>query len=397
MAHLRTSHSASDDPVRASVLKNKSKKLSPEEVAFSISSDDIRALDDGSAHFDIIGQPRALRALRLAIDIEGKGYNIFATALAGTGKRTAIMKVLKNFQPRKSRLHDIVYVHNFTSPDRPRVLYFRPGEAREFRKAIVELIDRFRQTINALFVDQGYKQERDRLVMQAEGRETQAVTEFEEKLNKEGFEIVQVDEADDQRADIAPIFEGESASFDDLQRRVTKGEIEERAWNDIREKYYTFMDEMKEIFQQLRTERMTVEESLRALQIDLVKPELEAEVARVRLDFPDARVHHYLDGLLEDAVQNLQWFRTPDENAEETEPAPLWRYGVNIVVDNAETSGVPVVFESHPDYQKLFGSQESIGDPMGERTSTFMQLRSGSLLQASGGFLILRAEDILSE
>ncbi|HKJ84891.1 MAG TPA: AAA family ATPase [Spirochaetia bacterium] len=397
MAHLRTSHSASDDPVRASVLKNKSKELSPEEVAFSISSEDIRALDDGSEHFDIIGQPRALRALRLAIDIEGKGYNIFATGLAGTGKRTAIMKVLKNFQPRKSRLRDIVFVHNFTSPDRPRVLYFRPGEAREFRKAIVELIDRFRHTINALFVDQGYKQERDRLVMQAEGRETQAVTEFEEKLNKEGFEIVQVDEADDQRADIAPIFEGESASFDDLQRRVTKGEIEERAWNDIREKYYTFMDEMKEIFQQLRTERMTVEESLRALQIDLVKPELEAEVARVRLDFPDARVHHYLDGLLEDAVQNLQWFRTPDENAEETEPAPLWRYGVNIVVDNAETSGVPVVFESHPDYQKLFGSQESIGDPMGERTSTFMQLRSGSLLQASGGFLILRAEDILSE
>jgi len=66
-------------------------------------------------------------------------------------------------------------------------------------------------------------------------------------------------------------------------------------------------------------------------------------------------------------------------------------------VDNAETTGVPVVFESHPDYQKLFGSQESIGDPMGERTSTFMQLRSGSLLQACGGFLILRAEDILSE
>ncbi|MFW6312475.1 MAG: Lon protease family protein, partial [Spirochaetota bacterium] len=321
----------------------------------------------------------------------------FATGLAGTGKRTAIMKVLKNFQPRRSRLQDIAYVHNFSSPDRPRALYFRPGEARAFRKSIVELIDRFRQTVNALFVDQGYKQERDRLVMQAEGRETQAVTEFEDKLNKEGFEIVQVDEADDQRADIAPIFEGESASFDDLQRRVTKGEIEERAWNDIREKYYTFMDEMKEIFQQLRTERMSVEESLRALQIDLVKPELEAEVARVRLEFPDARVHHYLDDLLEDAVQNLQWFRTPDENAEETEPAPLWRYGVNIVVDNAETTGVPVVFESHPDYQKLFGSQESIGDPMGERTSTFMQLRSGSLLQASGGFLILRAEDILSE
>ncbi|MFW5684623.1 MAG: AAA family ATPase [Spirochaetota bacterium] len=397
MAHLRTPPPASETPVRATVVKNKSKELSPDEVAFSVTGEDVNRLDDGSEHFDIIGQPRALRALRLAIDIEGKGYNVFATGLAGTGKRTAIKKILKNFEPRKARLRDIAYVHNFKQPDRPRVLYFSPGEARGFRKSIVDLIDRFRQIINALFVDQGYKQQRDQLVMRAEGRETQAVTEFEQKLKQEGFEIVQVDEEDDQRADIAPIYEGESSSFDELQRLVTKGKIEEGAWNEIREKYYTFMDEMKEIFQQLRSERLDVEESLRALQIDLVRPELEAEVARLRLEYPDARVHHYLDDLLEDALQNLQWFRAPDENENDLEPAPLWRYGVNIVVDNADTRSTPVIFESHPDYQKLFGSQETIGDPSGERTSTFMQLRAGSLLQASGGFLVLRAEDILSE
>ncbi len=397
MAHHRASSPLQDEPVGASVLKNTSRELSSREVAFSISAEDIAALDDGSDHFDIIGQPRALRALRLAIDIDAKGYNVFATGLAGTGKRTAITKVLKSFQPRTSRLKDIVYVHNFTQPDRPRVLYFAPGEARGFRKALVELIDRFRHIINALFVDQDYRQQRDRLVMQAEGRETQTVTEFEQKLNQEGFEIIQVDEEDDQRADIAPIFRGESATFDELQRLVTKGELQEKAWNEIREKYYTFMDEMKEIFQRLRNERLDVEESLRELQMSLVKPELESEIARLRLEYPDARVHHYLDELLEDALQNLQWFKTPDEHAEEGEPAPLWRYGVNIIVDHADTRGTPVIIESHPDYQKLFGTQEMIGDHMGERISTFLQLRAGSLLQASGGFLVLRAEDILSE
>ncbi len=397
MAHHRTSTPLQDEPVGASVLKNTSRELSIQEVAFSISADDIAALDDGSDHFDIIGQPRALRALRLAIDIDAKGYNVFATGLAGTGKRTAITKVLKGFQPRTSRLKDIVYVHNFTQPDRPRVLYFAPGEARGFRKAIVDLMDRFRHIINALFVDQDYRQQRDRLVMQAEGRETQAVTAFEQKLNQEGFEIIQVDEEDDQRADIAPIYGGESATFDELQRLVTKGELHEKTWNEIREKYYTFMDEMKEIFQRLRNERLDVEESLRELQMSLVKPELESEIARLRLEYPDARVHHYLDELLEDALQNLQWFKTPDEHAEESEPAPLWRYGVNIIVDHEGTKGTPVIIESHPDYQKLFGTQEMIGDHMGERVSTFLQLRAGSLLQASGGFLVLRAEDILSE
>jgi predicted ATP-dependent protease len=397
MAQLRTSLPASESPQRASVPRLGSNELTAEEVRFAVSAEDIERLDDGNERFDIIGQPRALRALRLAIDIEGKGYNIFATGLAGTGKRTAIMRVLKEHQPGKRRALDIAYVHNFKQADRPRVLFFSPGEAGEFRVRVAQIIDVYKRVLGTLPFHKGYKQERDRLMLQAEGRETKAVTRFEQKLNSEGFEIVQIDEKDDQRADIAPIFQGESASFDDLQRMVSKGEIQEQVWSEIREKYYRFIDEMKQIFHSLQIERSDVEESLRALQIDLIRPEIEAEVARIRLDFPDARIHHYLDGLVEDLFEHMNWFRSTDEARDETDPPQMWRYGVNVIVDHSETQGAPTIFESHPDYQKLFGSQDAGGDSSGERISTFMQLRAGSLLQASGGFLVMRAEDILSE
>jgi predicted ATP-dependent protease len=397
MAQLRTSLPASESPHGASIPRAGSNELTVEEVRFAVSADDIERLDDGIERFDIIGQPRALRALRLAIDIEGKGYNIFATGLAGTGKRTAIMRILKEYRPGKRHPLDIAYVHNFKQADRPRVLYFAPGEAAEFRTRVSQVIDVYRRVLGTLPFHKGYKQERDRLMLQAEGRETQAVTEFEQKINAEGFEIVQIDEKDDQRADIAPIFQGQSASFDDLQRMVSKGEIQEKVWSEIREKYYRFIDEMKQIFHSLQTERSDVEESLRALQIDLIRPEIEAEVARIRLDFPDARVHHYLDGLVEDLFEHMNWFRSEDAARDETNPPQMWRYGVNVIVDHSETQGAPVIFESHPDYQKLFGSQDAGGDSGGERISTFMQLRAGSLLQASGGFLIMRAEDILGE
>jgi len=397
MAQLRPSLPASESPDRASTPRSGSNELTADEVRFSVTSQEIERLDDGNERFDIIGQPRALRALRLAIDIEGKGYNIFATGLAGTGKRTAIMRVLKEHRPGKRSPQDIAYVHNFRQPDRPKALTFAPGEGAEFRSRIAQVLDVYRRVLTTLPFHKGYKEERDRLMLQAEGRETQAVTEFEQKLNAEGFEIIQIEEKDDQRADIAPIFEGESASFDDLQRMVSKGELKEQVWSDIREKYYRFIDEMKQIFHSLQTERSDVEESLRSLQIDLVRPELEAEVARIRLDFPDARVHAYLDALVEDLLEHMQWFRADDETRDETDPPQLWRYGVNVIVDNSETQGPPVIFESHPDYQKLFGSQDAAIDASGDRMSTFMQLRAGSLLQASGGFLVLRAEDILAE
>jgi len=396
MAQLRTSLPSSEPPERAGAPRSRSNELTIDEVRFSVTADEVEQLDDGNERFDIIGQPRALRALRLAVDIEGKGYNIFATGLIGTGKRTAIMRILESYSSSKRVPRDIAYVHNFKQPDRPRVLYFDRGEAIEFRSRLSEVIDGFKRVLSTLSFQPGYKSERDRLMLQAEGRETQAVAEFEQKLQSEGFEIVQIEDSNDQRADISPIYEGKSASFDDLQRRVSSGEIEERVWNEIREKYYRFIDEMKQIFHGLQTERSGVEANLRALQIDLVRPELEAEVARLRLDYPDARVHHYLDGLVDDLLEHMNWFRTEDDARDENDPPQLWRYSVNVIVDHSDTSGVPIVFESHPDYQKLFGSQDTSGGD-GERVSTFMNLRAGSFLQASGGFLILRAEDILSE
>jgi predicted ATP-dependent protease len=397
MAQLRPTSPSRDHADQDTRRPFTEAELTPDEVAFSISAEEIRAFDDGREQFDIIGQPRALRALKLAIDIDGKGYNVFATGLAGTGKRTAIMRELKNFRPRKSRLKDIAFVHNFRQPDRPRVLYFTPGTAAGFRKEMAELVENLQGTVTALTLDKDYKEERDALVLEAEGRETQAVAEFEQKLKSEGFEIVQVSDEDERHADIAPIYQGESSSFDELQRRLSAGELEEDVWNEIREKYYRFTDEMKQIFQDLRSDRLTVEDRLRQLQVELIRPELEEHLARMRIDYPDARVHHYLDELAEYVLNNLHIFRSDEERSDECDPAALWQFGVNIVVDHSETKGVPVIYESHPDYHKLFGSQESTGDPVGERQTTFMQLRAGSLLQASGGFLILRAEDILSE
>ena len=398
MAQLRTSPPLSDMPERAISPRTPSRELLPDEVSFSIPAEEIKTLDNGTESFDIIGQPRALRALRLAIDIEGKGYNIFATGLTGTGKRTAIMRILKGFQPRKQTLRDIAYVHNFKRPDHPRVLYFEPGQAAQFRKRVGDLIDHFRISMQSLVTDGQYKQERDRMMLQVESRETQTVAEFEQRLKSESFEIIQIEEENDQRTDIAPIYEGESTSFDELQRMVSAGTINDDIWNEIREKYYRFIDEMKQLFYELRVERTGVEENLRSLLLDVIRPETEAASARIRLDYPDARVHRYLDELVEDLLANIDYFRHDDDTTkEEQEGAPLWQYEVNIVVDHSETTSVPIIFESHPDYHKLFGTIESSPEPGPDRSAHFTQLRPGSLIQASGGFLVLRAEDILSE
>src|SRR5712671_3398591 len=66
---------------------------------------------------DIIGQERALRALRLGLEIKHPGYNVFVTGFSGTGRMTTIRRLLAEFEQKKVQLSDLCYVHNFKDND----------------------------------------------------------------------------------------------------------------------------------------------------------------------------------------------------------------------------------------------------------------------------------------
>ncbi|WP_455382567.1 AAA family ATPase [Salinispira pacifica] len=385
------------DTTQVRSLANGHTELGIEQVRFEVPAEAIQALDSVNGDFHIIGQQRALRALEMAVEMRARGYNVFATGPAGTGKRTAILRVLDKHLGRVEHLKDIAYVHNFGQPDSPRALYFPAGRGRLFRQRLQELIERFRLRVVTLFEQSGFKEERDRLLMDAEGRENRTLSEFEGRLSGEGFRMVQVDENQQQRTDIEPVYEGEATSFGELQKRVTQGSLAETRWQEIRERYYRLLNEMKQVFMQIEQDRRQTDERLAELRTQTLRPDLVSELEAVRQEFPTVPPEH-LDELLEDLLGHTQLFisEQPPVFDEEGNPYPV-RYGTNLIVDHAHTQKAPVIFESHPDYAKLFGSQEPAVDPNGEGRLSFMNIRAGSLLRASGGFLVLRAEDILAE
>ncbi len=72
------------------------------------------------------------------------------------------------------------------------------------------------------------------------------------------------------------------------------------------------------------------------------------------------------------------------------------QYAPNQAIVHHATSGAPVVFESHPTYDNLFGRIEYSSD-QGALYTSYRQLRPGALHRANGGFLILEAEKMLGE
>ncbi len=386
--------------------------LSFEQVRFSIAPDSIPSPAEAPAQFDIIGQPRAIQALRMAIEMPAKGYNVFVTGPAGTGKRTAIIKLLRERRPPEGALHDCAYVHNFRSPYEPRVLYFPPGKARAFRTAMQRLIEQISDGLQLVFEDKQYQRRREEILLASENAEQERISEFESRLDEAGFQIVRSAE-DEEKPDLAPLLDGKPASFDELQRQAVNGTMDQSRLEQIRENYFRFIDEMSRIFAKLRVNRNEMRRKLVELQASSIEPQLREEIDRLKREFPGERIAAHLDAVREAVLSGIEAF-APEAGgaaaaasgsagtgaageAEHSERSRFQRFDVNVVVEHTETEHSPVVFESTADYAKLFGTVEPSGDGGDDGAPGFMNLRAGSVLQASGGFLILRAQDILTQ
>lgn len=76
----------------------------------------------------IVGQHRAIEAIKMGAAIQSRGFNIFVMSLLGTGRLTTIKQVLEPIAQQRRDLYDFAYVHNFVNPAMPRLLRFRAGK-----------------------------------------------------------------------------------------------------------------------------------------------------------------------------------------------------------------------------------------------------------------------------
>jgi lon-related putative ATP-dependent protease len=93
-----------------------------------------------AATLAIVGQDRAVEALRFAIGMRRAGYNVFALGPPGLGKVTLVQQLLGQDASRRPVPSDWIYVVDFARPDQPTALELPAGGAIEVRRAIQQVI-----------------------------------------------------------------------------------------------------------------------------------------------------------------------------------------------------------------------------------------------------------------
>jgi Cdc6-like AAA superfamily ATPase len=72
----------------------------------------------------LIGQDRALSSINFALDIKVDGYNLYISGLPGSGRTSAVKRIVSEKAKDEKTPDDLCYVYNFKDPDRPNLIKF---------------------------------------------------------------------------------------------------------------------------------------------------------------------------------------------------------------------------------------------------------------------------------
>tara|TARA_R110002074_G_scaffold387129_1_gene569125 strand:+ start:3646 stop:6057 length:2412 start_codon:yes stop_codon:yes gene_type:complete len=349
----------------------------PEKLDFETTE----KLDDLELPF---GQDRMLRALEFGASMAASGFNLFVLGPTGAGKHELVKRFLANHASGKPVPSDWCHLFNFLQSDKPNAIELPPGDGRTFRNDMNDLVSELKTVIPATFESEEYQSRIQELQEEVTRRQQKGLLVIQEEANANNIAMVSTPAG----FSFAPMRNGEVIepekyeTLSDEEKELVEAKVE-----DLQKK-------LQQAIQQVPRLRKEVRERIHQLNEEMVQLTLGGPIGELREKWahvPAVVVH--LDAVREDIVEHAEAFQDDENGA----PAGLLnRYRVNLLVDNADTRGAPVVYEDLPNHQHLSGQIEHRAR-QGNLYTDFTLIRAGSLHRANGGYLILDARRILTQ
>ena len=345
---------------------------------------------------DIIGQERAVNAVRFGIGIRREGYNLFALGASGTGKRTTISQFLEQKAAAEPVPSDWCYVNNFEQSHKPRALRLPPGQGGVLHDDMERLVEELRTAIPAAFESEDYHTRRQEIQEEFKEQQESTFGKLQEQAKERSIALIRTPAG----LAVAPLKEGEVISPEEFQKLPE--EERKRFEEDIAE----VQEGLQEALPQARQWEREAREKVKELDRQVAMFAAGGMIDELRERYAELpAVVDYLEAVQQDVVDNVDQFRETEESPKVMGvPVPrsvareslLRRYQVNVLVDHSESEGAPVVYESNPTYNNLIGRVEQIAQ-MGALLTDFNLIKPGALHRANGGYLILDARQLLMQ
>jgi predicted ATP-dependent protease len=341
----------------------------------------------------------ARRALELGLSAREPSFHVFVAAEAAVMIEDDIVRYASRFASTRPTPNDIVYVHDFDHPEAPRPLVLPAGAGPALVAAMTALIERLQERIPAVVEGEEFKRAQSQLATELEAKNRAVIHELESLAKKLGFGVKPVHGG----VQTFPILHGKPVSAEqfDVLDDSTK-----RALADSENK---LTREVEKAAQLVRAQSARFDAAREAAFSEAAATVIDAAMKDVEGDFAplgDAvrewvgRVRRALTedwaDLVEIEEEDEQEKRSREEKDDPELATRLNRFKVNLLVTHAPSSTAPVIYDTNPTYPSLFGYLERRAR-YGALLTDFTRIRAGSLHKASGGVLVVRAADLLTD
>jgi len=341
---------------------------------------------------DVIGQERAVHAIDFGLNMTSPGYNIFVTGIEGTGRTTIVRDITANHAQALPIPCDWCMVNNFQDEYRPKAIPVPSGSAVLFSKQMDRLIHMLKNQLPKAFESSSF-QEKSTQVQESFQLEEKNLFQTLEQSAKEKNLVINKGSSGYQTI---PVHDGKPMTQEAFQ------ELSEQEQEKLKADMKTLQGELETTLREVSKIRQSMSKAMDKLMAETALFVVKERMEYIKESYAACNeIMAYLDEVQADIIENVEDFLPRQEPA--SQPAsmlfaapeqPSNRYKVNVIADRRNAKGAPVVFEPNPTYQNLFGQIEKKAH-MGGVTTDFTLVKSGSLLQADGGFLIMEIESLL--
>ncbi|GAB4428775.1 MAG: ATP-binding protein [Turneriella sp.] len=342
---------------------------------------------------EIFGQKRALDAIEFGTSIDRPGYNIFVLGENGSGRHSAVQRMLVDRARLNAPPQDICYVHNFADANQPRLLLLPAGRGVEFRNGMQEFVSELPKAITAAFESEEHRREIEAIIEEFRQREETALTELGRASSDKGIALLRTQ----QGFMFSPIKGDSTLSAEEFEKLPEEEKDRlEKLMQEGTEKLHDLMHQ----FPRWRREQQGRLKEVARKTMSYAVSHLVEELREKFKDLPD--VLNYLDGVLKELIESGEALREqPRQEGDLSslmsgEGTPIMRYYVNLVIDNASAQGAPVVYEDNPTLQNLIGRIDYLAQ-FGMMITNLTLIKPGALHRANGGYLVLDAVKLLTQ
>jgi len=343
---------------------------------------DFRTTDDLTGLDIPVGQDRLMQALEFGIGMRAPDFNIYLMSDDGIN-HDVVTSLLREKAASKPAPPDYCYRFNFDTPNRPVLMTLPHGTAHKLKTDLQKLVSELRSEIPAIFETEEYRNRLHELQQQLAERQGAAIETIQKSAEAEDIALL----ATASGFTLAPRKNGEVLDMEAFNA------LPEDERKRIESAVQRIEKELQATLQQFPLWRREAQTRIRELNEEMVMFAAGNAIQELKGNYSDCEPALTLfESIQRDLSENVDAFL--DSQSGMPVEQLLQRYQLNVLVDNANQAGAPIIYEDLPNIPKLLGRIEH-HVRQGALLTDFTLIRAGALHRANGGYLILDLRKLL--